>query len=333
MSQDVRPDFFIVGAPKCGTTALHAYLSEHPQVFMPRAKEPHFFATDLHYYSWYRDAEAYRNLFAPARSEHLAVGEASVWYLYSECAAARIRDFNPQARLIVMLRAPIQMFRSLHLQMLDIGWEDQVDPEQAWHAQEDRAAERSLPVLCDDAKFLQYGAICSLGEQVERLFSVFPNDQVRVILFDDFSRDTRRVYQETLVFLGLTDDMREDFPLFNVAHGPRWPRVMRLHRRLNRALFRSPAHRLAMTLLAPLRPASRWLRRANVALAAKAPLRPEFERHLQAFFAHDIDRLSALIQRDLSHWKAPDYTSSGSSSESRDLSQADNLRRPTQIGP
>ncbi len=317
MSQDPRPNFFIVGAPKCGTTALHAYLSEHPQVFMPRAKEPHFFATDLNYYSWYRDADTYRNLFALAKSEHLAVGEASVWYLYSERAAARIRDFNPEARLIVMLREPIQMFRSLHLQMLDIGWEDRVDPEQAWRAQEERAAQRSLPVLCDDAKFLQYGAICSLGKQVERLLSVFPSDQVRVILFDDFTHDTRRVYQETLTFLGLTDDLREDFPLFNVAHEPRWPRVMRLHRRLNRALFKSSVHRLAMTLLAPLRPASRWLRRANVTPAAKAPLRAEFERELRAFFAQDIDRLSALLQRDLSHWRAPDDTLPASSSESR----------------
>lgn len=309
MTLDVRPNFFIVGAPKCGTTALYTYLAAHPRVFLPQAKEPHFFASDLYYYSWYRDIEAYRNLFTPATSDHSAVGEASVYYLYSASAIERIRDFNPQARLIVMLREPIHMFRSLHLQMLANGWEDQEDPERAWRAQRERAAHHSLPPLCEDAKLLQYGAICSLGAQIDRLLTVFPRTQVHTILFDDFVRDPARAYRETLRFLDLTDDPARAFTPVNVAHAPRWPRVMRLHRWLNRAVFKSPARRLALTLLAPLRPVSRWLRESNKAPTAKPPLRPEFKRELQEYFAEDIDRLSDLIERDLSYWKAPEYRS------------------------
>ena len=92
-----RPDFFILGAPKCGTTALSEYLRRHPRVFVSRPKEPHYFCADFDYYyaPGQRTEEHYLRLFAEADEGHLAVGEASVWYLYSEDAArniARVRS-------------------------------------------------------------------------------------------------------------------------------------------------------------------------------------------------------------------------------------------------
>ena len=99
-----KPDFFIVGAPKCGTTALYEYLRPHPNVFMSTVKEPHFFAKDLGSYPHIKTDEEYAALFAGANEQHLRVGEASVYYLRSAVAIPNIREFNPDARLIAMFR-------------------------------------------------------------------------------------------------------------------------------------------------------------------------------------------------------------------------------------
>jgi len=123
MSGTRRPDFFIVGAPKCGTTAMATYLSDHPQIFMPVAKELHFFGSDLDY-----------RRRRPTQAEYLAAferggqatraGEASVGYLYSERAPTEILEFSPGADILIMLRDPVDMVRSQHSQELFMGQED-----------------------------------------------------------------------------------------------------------------------------------------------------------------------------------------------------------------
>src|SRR5665647_751711 len=110
-----RPDFFIVGAPKCGTTAMNNYLAQHPDVFMAQ-KEIHYFGSDLKMRVKVSESE-YLNYFQNAEEKKL-IGEASVWYLFSEKAAAEIKAFSPQAKIIIMLRDPIDVLHSLHSQHL-----------------------------------------------------------------------------------------------------------------------------------------------------------------------------------------------------------------------
>ena len=120
------PDFFIVGAPKCGTTAMADYLGQHPEIGMCPRKETHVFATDLSERMAMRrgqrpmSRERFLNLFADLQEERLR-GEASVWHLYSASAAAEIAAFQPQARIIVMLRSPVEMLPSLHSQFVFVG--------------------------------------------------------------------------------------------------------------------------------------------------------------------------------------------------------------------
>src|SRR5882672_1680365 len=108
-----KPDCFIVGAPRCGTTAMYTYLGQHPEIFMSARKEPHFFGTDLSSPALVRDEQQYLSLFAKAQNEKRA-GEASVFYLYSQRAAREIHAFCPSARIIIMLRNPVEMMYSLH---------------------------------------------------------------------------------------------------------------------------------------------------------------------------------------------------------------------------
>ncbi len=124
------PDFFIVGQPKSGTTALYDMLAAHPQIFVPELREPAFFADELprqdHRTTLPESTEEYRSLFADARPEQL-IGERSAMYLWSASAARRIAAAQPAARIIAILREPASFLRSLHLQNLQSHYETEAD--------------------------------------------------------------------------------------------------------------------------------------------------------------------------------------------------------------
>src|SRR5271168_2527435 len=170
-SMTIKPDFFIIGAPKCGTTSLAAWLSEHPDIYMS-LKEPHFFNTDHN--RFLNTLEGYERLFVGAGERHAAVGEASVWYLSSSTAVKNILDYSPQARFIVMLRNPVDMVISLHEEQLFTGREDVADFAEAWNLQDQRRNGRRLPTMVWEPKYVQYGDLCSLGAQVARLLEAVP---------------------------------------------------------------------------------------------------------------------------------------------------------------
>ena len=155
MSRSV--DFFIAGSPKCGTTALFEYLAAHPSVFMPPCKEPNFFCADIDTGSR-SSLSAYRTLFAAA-PPHTLTGEASALYLYSEVAIPSIMAHNPSAKIIVMLRHPVEAARSLYGALRSHGHENAADFERAWGLQATRRNGKGLPPGWPDPKTLQYGAI------------------------------------------------------------------------------------------------------------------------------------------------------------------------------
>src|ERR1017187_7380133 len=147
------PDFVIVGAPKCGTTAAFATLQKHPQLFLPDIKEPHYFAYDFPGYRGVRTVEDYDRLFADAERKQLR-GEASVSYLSSKEATAAILRRRPDAKFIALVRNPLDMFVSWHNQCLKALDEDEQDPERAWMLQSERAQGRRIPRLCKEPSFL-----------------------------------------------------------------------------------------------------------------------------------------------------------------------------------
>jgi len=208
------PNFFIIGAPKCGTTALYSYLKEHPQVYFSALKEPHFFNDDDEGRN-FTELGSYLKLFDLASEQHRAIGEASVLYLSSRSAVRRIHEFNPDARLIVMLRHPVDMFFSLHQQNLFSFRENIRDPIKAWTLQQERAAGRRIPRGCRERQTLQYKQMVSLGSHLECLFGVFPREQVQAISFNEFQCDPKMVYDSALSFLGLEPDDRTFFPKEN----------------------------------------------------------------------------------------------------------------------
>jgi hypothetical protein len=300
-----RPNFFIIGARKSGTTAMAEYLSGHPQIFMSSPKEPNYFADDLPGARAVCSAAHYLSLFQYAPERAQILGEASTIYLFSQTALANILNFNPDAKILVMLRNPVDFVYSLHSQHLYTCEEVETDFETAWHLQVSRAQGEQIPASCREPANLQYRQFALFGEQIERVQALVPPEQLKVILFDDFKTSTRAVYQEILAFLGVADDGKTEFPVINEQKRNRNPTLSRLIKRM-RKLYRNENARflLKFKYLLGLERISiiDRLTQANVQKNTQPPLSPQLRAQLQTEFAPDIAKLSQLIQRDLSRW-------------------------------
>ena len=296
MAADRLPNFFLVGAPKCGTTALWQYLSTHPSIFMGPLKEPHYFNFD-HNYHWVSDRDAYEQLFAGAPLSTKVIGEGSVWYLYSNAAVPEILRTVEDPRFVVMIRNPLDMFQSLHEQLIVSGRENIEDAEEAWAAQDRRGRGIDLPVHCMEPLHLQYRQVCSLGTQLERLLAAASPQRVHWVLFDDFARDASTEYARVLAFLGLEDDGRKVFPRVNSAKGLRWRFLQRLTRAA-RKLKRASGVRSSLGIV-------RLMKKSNIHFRSRAPLRPEFRSELARLFDDEIAKLEAITGRNLEAWRRP----------------------------
>lgn len=306
----VKPDFFIVGGPKCGTTAMADYLAAHPGIFMAR-KEMHFFGKDLRFAShFYRRAEReYLAEFEGWKGQR-RVGEASVWYLFSETAIEEIVRFNPSARIIVMLREPVQMMYSLFQSFRYDGNEPLATFLEALDAEPDRRAGRRLGRQTYFAQGLDYHHAVRSAERLQRCFNILGRDRVHVILYEDMAANPAAVYEAALKFLEVdSTHTLPEFPRVNQAKDVKSP--------LMRAVFNDPALRNAVLAIRPLMPRSffylfhlveKTLRYFNSTIRKSPPLEPELESQLRGEFVSEVTQLGDLIGRDLSHWsgeKAP----------------------------
>ena len=289
-----KPNFFIIGAPKCGTTSLAAWLADHPRIFMSPAKEPHFFNDDDR--RTITTLAGYESLFREAGANHVAVGEASVWYLYSNTAVPNINTYAPDAKFIVMLRDPIDMAPALHEEMIFTGFEDETNFASAWLLQEERQLGRRLPALCWEPRRLQYGEVCRLGAQVERLLQRVAADRMLTILFDDFKADPCLQYLRVLDFLEVPDDGRRSFPNVNPAKVRRWPLLPRI----------AAAAVEVKQAFGIERGFGIWRRidSANRVSRRRAPLAVETRRQLAGYFATDVALLAQTLNLDLRHWSS-----------------------------
>lgn len=215
-----KPNLFIVGAPKCGTTAWFRYLDTHPEIFISEVKETSFFADDLPGMQWVKSLAGYERLFLRGRNAKV-VGDASAAHLFSKVAARNIARYNPDAKILIFLRKQEDYLPALHHHFLSRFEECIEDFETAWRLSGKRPKDTLLKSFTEP-RLLHYAAIGRFHEQVERFYAVFPADQIRVIRFEDWTKNPRGTYLAILEFLGLEDDGRTDFPRINEA---KWFRV------------------------------------------------------------------------------------------------------------
>lgn len=289
-----QPNFFILGGPKCGTTSMADWLSEHPHVFMSPVKEPFFFCTDL-VPDLPRKVAEYEELFRGAHPVHCVIGEATTSYLYSKLAVPNILNYSPEAVFLVMIRNPVEMAYSLHSELLYQGDEHVEDFEKAWALQGERRQGRAVGPLCRDPQLLLYGPYCKLGAQIARLMRTVPRQSFHVVNLDDLKRAPAVEYSKLLEFLHLEGDNRSEFPVHNEAKERRFPLLARLMRPIQDLRQRlGPTYRG----LGILKQLSDW----NRVSRPRQPLTGEMQTILRDYFRQDVCLLSELLERDLTQW-------------------------------
>ena len=289
------PNCFIVGGPRCGTTALFDYLSQHPDFFPASLKEPHFFGTDNYYPNRPTLAE-YLGYFAGARGEK-CIGEASTSYLFSTLAAKEIREFLPSARIVAIVRNPVEMMYSLHSMVLYYCDEDIEDFETALALEDDRKKGLHWPSNPHIINYLYYRDAVRYTEQVKRYFQIFGRDQVRVLIHDDFKTSLPQIYRDTLAFLDIDSSLPAKLQPVNLNRSARSQRLQAMIlsqslARIRRRVLPVKADELLFGTL----------RRLNTSSHPRPPMRTEIRRQLQAEFRPEVESLSALLDRDLTHW-------------------------------
>lgn len=287
----MKPNLFIVGAPKCGTTAWVDYLGSHPDIFFCKVKEPHHFSHDFPKWRWFPVREEYLALFRDS-GDAPVVGEGSVRYLYSSVAAREIHNFNPDAKILIFLRNQEDFLPSVHNQQLYNRDESIENFELAWRLSGKRTAD-TLPACCREPSFLDYAAMGRFHEQIERYFDVFPAEQIRVIAFRDWITDPRHTYLDILRFLGLEDDGRIDFPPVNEAKHHKSKRLA--------SLTQNPAPWVRRTSSLLTRLAGREvglltrLRRANRNMGYRLEADPSLKDEIRRYYESDNRLLSTRI--------------------------------------
>lgn len=297
------PNFFIIGAPKCGTTAMSEYLRPHPRIFMSFPKEPNHFCKDMPGRIQIADNDKYRALFAEADDTHQAVGEASVHYLRSYVAVPDLLKDYPDPRIIAMVRNPVTFLPSWHNQIVYSLTEPVTDFEEAWRLQEPRRRGEQLPRNCQHPRIFDYADAAMFGEQTQRLLEHVPRERVLFLKFEDFVADTRGAYQSILGFLGVDDDGRDDFPQTNAAHQHKSRTANLLVRKGYKALSKvnfldrqNPVRRLARKGLKQVISANQTYhkpQKASPALAAE----------IYDTLKDDIDLFERLSGLDLADWR------------------------------
>jgi hypothetical protein len=292
-----RASFLIVGAPKCGTTAMTRYLEAHPEVFVAARKDLHYFGSDLNFTRRRRwTAAEYATHFADAGAAR-AVGEASVWYLYSQHAAAEIAAYNPDMRIIIMLRQPVDMMHALYTQLRlnGLGDEDLPTFQAALDAEPDRAAGRRIPANTPLPEALLYRRVARFSEQVRRYQAVFPPEQILVLLQDDLKADTPATYRRTLAFLGVDPDFQPTLERVNAN------KVVRSEG-LRRLIALTPASAKGLIPDGLRRGVRKQVARLNSRHAPREAMDPALRARLLGELKEEIQVLSGVIDRDLSGW-------------------------------
>jgi hypothetical protein len=310
------PNFFIVGAPKAGTTSLYSYLRQHPQIYMSPIKEPNYFADemrldnfvkearpriaaemrDLQEYlrgdmrqtrfgGWVSSWEDYLKLFRNAADE-IAIGEATPCYLWSETAARNIAARIPEAKIIINLRNPIDRAYSQYLHMVTVGstrrsFRDQI------HA--NLGCESML--LGPLRPLLEFGRY---SEQVARYLGRFPPAQIHISFYEELQQAPESLLSELFSFLGVDPSFAPDLSFRHTV--PRIPKLLRLTYFMKKWGIWGHLRKLTPQPLV-----SRW---SPLLLRERATLTMDTadRAFLSDYYRNDIEKLARLLNRDLSAW-------------------------------
>ena len=298
----ILPNFLIIGSAKAGTTSLHYYLNQHPEIYMTAVKEPRFFALEgknLNFSGPDKDIinstsvttyEEYIALFEEVSSEK-AIGETSPLYLYSEKAIQRIHHYLPDVKLIVILRNPIDRAFSCYTHLLREGYES-LSFADSLKAEEGRIHDNWAHLW----HYTNAGFYC---EQLEPYLDTFGKENLKVYLYDQLASDPMGLLKDIFSYLEVDKSFEPDLSQKNISGLPK-------NRMLHTALNRKSGLRSAFKAVVPksLRKGlSKELQNWN--LKDKPRITSEDRHFLENLYREDVLKLQELIEEDLSAWLTP----------------------------
>lgn len=219
----------------------------------------------------------------------------------SDVACERIYEFNPNAKILVMLRNPVDVVNAWHSEMLYAGEESVANVEAAWYLQESRLRGENLPRLSTRPLLLQYSKVRLLGCTLKRYLDRFGSCNVMWIVYDDFYQDPRHEYIRLLEFLGLPVIIPEKFPIINARRQFRFKlpgQILRYTRQKYRLQINAGMRRLGFRRTGIMQ----LIDRINTKSYSGAVVPDQLKNALKVEFREDVQLLESLIERDLSHW-------------------------------
>lgn len=304
--KNTHPNFLVIGAGKSGTTSLYEYLNDHPEVYMSPVKETNYFALEgenindnigdpgqMRHYPWsITDSESYGNLFANVTTEK-AIGEVSPMYLYSEKAVKNIKEQLPNVKLIVILRQPTDRLYSRYLHLAresrtpTDSFEDALNRQSIWWKRND---------LVQEGFYFTH---------LSKYTSVFPKDQLLVILYDDLRKDPNGVIKSIYNFIGVDDtfmpNMEAEFNVSGIVANKGWDKIIGQNS-IVKSWF-SGLFPALMPLITKSKTLKTWVNQLRNKNLKRPPLSKDLKSKINEIYKQEIDQLQTLIGRDLSHWQ------------------------------
>ncbi len=305
IDKGLLPDFLIIGAGKSGTTSLDSYMNQHPDLFISPVKEPNFFGYEMvdinelelpetkeHYKESVTDLSDYQDLFREARPNQLK-GETSNLYLYSDTGHQRIKHYVPDAKLIAILRQPAERLysRFLHLARVDLlptpQFEDLFEKGNIWWKR---------PDLINEGMYFRH---------LEKFYTNFPKENIRVFLYDEFRSDPQKLMQDMYTFLGVREDFQPDTDVQLNQSGFIKNKLSHKIIGPNGVIF-GTIKKIAPTIFEKAKKSNKIqgmisnMRSKNL---HRPKLSPETKRRVtDEIYRKDIESLQTLIDKDLKHW-------------------------------
>ena len=286
----MEPNFFIVGAPKSGTTNMSYYLMQHPQVFMPENLEPYYFARLDVPQNYKReiisDEKKYLSLFKNAKNCK-AVGESSPVYLYCPHSALEIKNRFPNSKLIISLRNPIEIAYSEYFSLKFMGFDQNRSFDELLDSSEEQLTRNEFHI----DSLLEAGFY---SKHIKRFQKIFSKNQIKIIIFEEYVKNTVPTINSILSFLGIKESITFDV---TPKGAYKVPRNFASQKLMNNSTFRKAA-KFVIPTVTRQKIGERFL----VKESSRPPLKQNQRKRLTQIYQDDVENLSEILGRNLP-WK------------------------------
>lgn len=304
MGESKKVNLFIIGAPKCGTTSLVNYFKKVDHIFVPTIKEPHYFANDFYSSDFppVKRIEDYISLYSGSSSEKYRC-DASVFYLYSNNAIKNIYNYNSDAKIIVMLRNPVDMVYSLHSQLLHTFNENIKSFSRAWQNTVNRKAGKKIPLKNQNQRWLYYDEVAKFGSQIENVLNYFSKNQIHFIILEKFKIDPLNEFNRVLEFLDLDKIDEFDFKVHNANKVYIFRRLIRFIRRPSNFSLKIGRRIKKVFGISEKYGVRDRIRKVFEVKKERKEMPDAIGKTIYKHYLNEINKLEKLIAMDLKVWK------------------------------